>query len=151
VKKEIKIEEIRNYLGTCLRIYNHDKTLVKELKPSDLETMFFIPEVHNLDKLTQEIEHNGKKFVPIVELAAIEFPDMRKAELIGNEVWLSVGYEGSQFIFYFDNFMKKFYYKRDRNDNSKNISNYTEVYNYCYSMHLDMFDWLSNDLAIEKK
>jgi len=87
--ENIKIEEIRNYLGYKLHFevpeckagyfmdgLNSDTIKLKHEKyigfTVSLNTK---PIVRPLSQLTQEIEHNGEKFIPIVELFKIEFID----------------------------------------------------------------------------
>jgi hypothetical protein len=96
-----------------------------------------------LSDLTKEIEHNGEKFVPIVELAKIAFPK-GKHELIKNYVNLGAGYT--------------FHYNKDfdclkgfnghRWDYQCFIPNQLQLFKKLYSWHFDIHGLIERGDAI---
>jgi hypothetical protein len=52
---------------------NSETNVVELVGETNLKTDEFKPVLHKLSDLTKEIEHNGEKFVPIIELARTGF------------------------------------------------------------------------------
>lgn len=161
--KTIKIEEIRNYLGTDLMCYVENSMQEKELKLIscflnnwEVETVLafqsgndygfsdaeYKPIVRPLSQLTQEIEHNGEKFVPIIEIIKEKYSYSKLIEItefklgLKNSCKFRVQRNGE--------LLEKWYiYVVDLKD--------FRVRNTLYKLHFDMFEWIEKGLAIEKK
>jgi hypothetical protein len=85
---KLKLEYITPYLPHGLKIFYDDvpKTQIIELGPNHFDVNWRLcfsskPILRPLTDLNKEIEHNGKIFVPFIELAKIELGDLSNNEL----------------------------------------------------------------------
>lgn len=91
-ESDIVIGICGNELYSVFRGHLHNTFEISDVKPI----------LHPLSDLTKEIEHNGEKFVPIVELAKISsmVDDINKYEISTNSRFLSIYFENNQIFSY---------------------------------------------------
>lgn len=140
MKKQIKIEEIRNYFGTDLD-YEVDfdgKNALLGLNTDTLDVQTDLPSnqffgtviknsiddiepiVRPLSQLVEEIEHNGEIFVPINVIGKL-FPEVAKMLLLAKQKTLNI-----EEIPY-------------------------QIMKMLFEWHFDVFWWIEKGLAIKKK
>jgi hypothetical protein len=119
--------------------------------------------LHPLSDLTKEIEHNGEKFVPLVELFKL-IKNVECEILITNDEHYSLGYNSDLDCYYmiFDNiefefgeYEVEFYFQ---NNNlvlnvpvwfNNVISNNYDLYGKLFEWHFDVFGLIEKGLAID--
>jgi hypothetical protein len=113
------------------------------------------PILRPLSQLTETIEHNGEKFVPMVELAKVQYPV--SFEIIENECVgrLSIGVVLEFFIqdeipFYKEFHNNIFGQTKDNDFDDMTLANITpsEIRGKLLEWHFDVFGLIENNLAI---
>ena len=119
----------------------------------------FKPLLHPLSKLTQEIEYNGEKFVPILKVLEILKIYLVSYKLLENSIDLILDpkkhrantrtKENRQVRFWFDNFNGIGFYC-----SNMRLFLYKDIYGAIkklFEWHIDVFGLIEKGLAIEKQ
>jgi len=164
----IKIEEIRNFLGTELEFAKGKLHLCGcEIIDNDLRVSFtesrdnyplsnFYPSVRPLSQLTEEITHNGEKIVPIVELMKMTFDERYLTDFQSHDIRS----EYNSYIVYFKLWRidftfgytpRMFRFVKTKKGVNVAIPSQIQMFQKLFEWHFDIFGWIEKDLAIEKK
>ena len=153
---ELKMEHMKCYLDTELKGFvDNEKVILvgldtiaeywivwKKLAASNQGCSVpegFRPICHPLSDFTKEIEHNGKEFVPMIELAKISFPKSNKFIIINNYVDL-----GNNYSFHIDikemSFDCRRDYKGKKWDYNCYVPNQLQLCTKFFEWHFWIFD-----------
>ena len=109
----------------------------------------FKPILHPLSDLTKEIEHEGEKFVPLLELAAI-------ATVSSSDCWTINNNKDAQhktakgYLFYINKSNSDLVLKKsDKWQDFDHVSSKLFIYQKLYEWHFDIFGLINTGLAID--
>lgn len=108
--------------------------------------MKYLPILHPLSDLTEDIEHNGGKFVPIIELAKV-FHIAKSATTHFSNV-RNLGFYGASVNCHVENDDGRFAYYQIKNGEFV-LSNTFEEVQKLLEWHFDVFGLIENGLAID--
>jgi hypothetical protein len=158
---KLELKHLAGYLPYGLGIYSETYGIKSIMtisgnggdNPSDsIESVLsgkFKPLLRPLSSLVKEIEVNGERFVPIVELAKLAFFKTEGAELCGNFARLEDGYS-----FHFSNntdgvcFSCRKGYDGKRWDYNCFVPNQLVLFQKLYEWHFDIYGLIDKGLAI---
>lgn len=125
---------------------------IKFTGKNNTEDLQFKLHLHPLD-LTKEIEHNGKKFIPLLELANICFASLNtQHRFVVVKNYIDMGHE---YAFLYKEEHKSFVCYTEYNGKSYGyacvVTDQYEMFQKLFEWHIDMFGLIEADLAIEKK
>lgn len=144
--KDGNIYEMSPFSGTS---YKHNSNEIK-YRDVSLCVEFSKPLLYNLSMLTKEIEFDGKKFVPIVELYKISygFQEYDKIHLVndwnGRFGFFGVRIVRGSHIYDFNYNSKLQSFKAFTN------TNHLELFQKLYEWHFDIHGLIEKGLAIDK-
>lgn len=105
------------------------------------------PLLRSLDQLTQEIEHNGERFVPIVALAKIGMPEGDFGDIDPETIHEPSSTVASIRGYIFGYFAHTFYIKSGRSD-AFTARHQLQLFQKLYSWHFDVHGLLDKRLAL---
>jgi hypothetical protein len=161
MNKELTLEQWCAYLPYKLKVIHARKKgniqNTTELTPSDFTWLknqgYVKPILRPLSDLTKEIEVNGEKFVPIVELAKIaENRFLKTIKILKNESGYFLGFIGvdeQRFSFAYFHKTKSFLLHSSIIRNSVYPANQLEMFNKLYEWHFDIHNLIEQRLAID--
>ena len=124
-----KISEMRNLGQTSIEISHRIYVQISSCKPL----------LRPLSDLTKEIEINGKKFVPIVELAKLAYPDL-VWEFDRTRAISEWNNERAYFFFNKNSFFACFF--------NNSIPNQLDLFQKLFEWNFDVFGLINQGLAI---
>ncbi|MFA7307625.1 MAG: hypothetical protein WC026_13235 [Hyphomicrobium sp.] len=130
------------YKGDIMQIGVDDYRLFQN------ETEYFKPILRILSDLAKEIEKDGKKFVPLIELAKLASPKNTKIKLMNDHVSL-----GHDYTFHYDNKNLSFNCLRGfdgkKADANCFVFNQLLLFQKLFEWHFDVFGLIEKGLAVD--
>lgn len=121
--------------------------------PRDISDL--IPEVRPLSQLIEEIEHNGVKIIPILELAKIyESDQILSFETNAKYNVFGIKYDDSAdltTVFAYHGGSKTFGCHTTLGVVFHTVTNQLDLFCKLFEWHFDVFGWIEGGLATEKK
>jgi hypothetical protein len=138
-----QVFEIVGMNNIFVEIFQEGRTITEEMYFEDV-----FPILRPLSDLTKEIEVNGNKFVPIVELAKIGTGEVKCGVTNSNYGTCYIDAEFTKKGFFIFT-QQTFIWQVGKNAEPRNIENQLELFEKLYEWHFDIYELIKKGLAID--
>lgn len=109
--------------------------------------------LYPLSCLTEEIERNGEKIVPLIEIAKLTEPDF-KWIMIDNIAYHYIN-ESDYYVFYYDKLLQVFRFelvcRQAETLITKHPNSQLDCFDMTFKYHIDVFGLIPENLAVDKR
>jgi len=172
--EQLSLKEISGYLSYDLKIrcgkISHPIMTANKTDDEHIDIMYVLDEpaykplLYPLSMLTQEIEHNGKEIIPIIELAKISLGDNYEKNhltVINDDKFETLSMHSTPFfekakyiVFRFDELQKSFTVNvcdyEFKPVTTYSVKNQLQMFEKLYEWHFDVHGLIERGLAIDK-